>query len=120
MIHVDAPDKATSFSQESGKAGRNGGKASSIILLSATWKPRVDQGLSPDEEAMQLYLTQQYCSRGVLSQFLDNQPHWRWCMPGEEVCQVCREPYKEGCPLDLKFELAAYRGMEFTGPDKVL
>jgi hypothetical protein len=41
-------------------------------------------------------------------------------MPGEEVYQVCREPHKEGCPLDLKFELAAYRGMEFTGPDKVL
>ena len=41
-------------------------------------------------------------------------------MPGEEVCQVCREPHKEGRPLDLKFELAAYRGMEFTGPDEVL
>lgn len=120
VIHVDAPDKATSFSQESGRAGRDGGKASSIVLLSATWKPRVDQGLSPDEEAMQLYLTQQYCSRGVLSQFLDDQPHWRWCMPGEEVCQVCREPHKEGRPLDLKFELAAHRGMEFTGPDEVL
>ena len=57
VIHVDAPDKVTSFSQESGRAGRDGGKASSVVLLSATWKPRVDQGLTPDEEAMQLYLT---------------------------------------------------------------
>jgi superfamily II DNA helicase RecQ len=62
VIHVDAPNKATSFSQESSRAGRDGGKASSIVILSATWKPRVDQGLSPDKEAMQLYLTQQYCS----------------------------------------------------------
>jgi len=36
------------------------------------------------------------------------------------VCQVCREPHKEGRPLDLKFELAAHRGIEFTGPDEVL
>jgi superfamily II DNA helicase RecQ len=71
VVHVDAPDKVTAFSQESGRAGRDSGKASSIVMLSATWKPQLDKVLSPDEEAMQLYLTQQYCSRGVLSQFLD-------------------------------------------------
>jgi hypothetical protein len=120
VIHVDAPDKATAFSQESGRAGRDGGRASSIIMLSATWKPQLDKTLSPDEEAMQLYLTQQHCSRGVLSQFLDAQPDWRWCMPGEEVCQVCLKPHIESRPVDLKFELAVNRGMEFTGPDEVL
>jgi superfamily II DNA helicase RecQ len=93
VVHVDTPDKATAFSQESGRAGRDGGKASSIAMLSATWKPQLDKVLSPDEGAMQLYLTQQYCSRGVLSQFLDAQPDWRWCMPGEEVCQVCQKPH---------------------------
>jgi hypothetical protein len=41
-------------------------------------------------------------------------------MPGEEVCQVYREPHKEGRPLDLKFELVAYRGIEFISPDKIL
>ena len=52
VIYVDAPDKVTSFSQESGRAGRDGGKASSVVLLSATWKPRVDQGLTLDKEAI--------------------------------------------------------------------
>ena len=74
---MDAPEKVTAFSQESGRAGRDGGKASSITLLSATWKPQLDGNLALDQEAMQLYLTQQYCSRGVLSQFLDSQCHWR-------------------------------------------
>jgi hypothetical protein len=120
VIHVDGPDRLTDFSQESGRAGRDGSKASSIVLLHAGWKPQVDEHLSADREAMQLYLTQQYCSRGVLSQFLDAPSDWRWCMLGEEVCQVCQEPHKEGRPLDLKFELAARRGMEFTGPDEVL
>jgi hypothetical protein len=120
VIHIDAPSETSAFSQESGRAGRDGGKASSIVLLHSGWKPQIDGSLSPDREAMQLYLTQQYCSRGVLSQFLDDQPNWRWCMTGEEVCQVCREPHAEARPLDLKFELAVTRGMQFTGPDEVL
>jgi superfamily II DNA helicase RecQ len=35
VIYVDAPDKATSFSQESDRIGQNDSKASSIIILSA-------------------------------------------------------------------------------------
>lgn len=120
VIHVDEPDRLTDFSQESGRAGRDGSKASSVVLLRAGWKPQVDEHLSADREAMQLYLTQQHCSRGVLSQFLDDQPDWRWCMAGDEACQVCREPRAEARPLDLRFELAARRGMGFTGPDEVL
>jgi Lhr-like helicase len=120
VVHVDAPSEATAFSQESGRAGRDGGKASSIILLHSGWKPHVDGTLSPDQEAMQLYLTQQYCSRGVLSQFLDDQPNWRWCMAGEEVCQVCREPHAEARPLDVKFTLGKETGIDFTGPEEVL
>jgi hypothetical protein len=69
---------------------------------------------------MQLFLTQQHCSRGVLSQFLDDQRDWRWCMLGEEVCQVCQEPHKEARPPDLQFALPALGGMAFTGPEEVL
>jgi len=69
---------------------------------------------------MQLYLTQQYCSRGILSQFLDAPSDWRWCMPGEEVCQVCREPHREARPADVVFALPRRVEMEFTGPEEVL
>ena len=120
VIHVDAPQKASAFSQESGRAGRDGGQASSIVLLSVAWEPVLDQALPPDKEAMQLYLTQQCCSHGVLSQFLDDKPNWRWCMPGEEVCEVCREPHQEARPPNVKFGLARQGRMSFTGPDKVL
>src|SRR5277367_6013080 len=120
VIHVDAPERMTAFSQESGRAGRDGGKASSIILLRAMWKPQLNQDLAPDQEAMQLYLTQQYCSRGVLSQFLDDQRDWRWCMVGEEVCQVCQEPHSKARPLDLIYAVESPKGIAFTGLEEVL
>jgi hypothetical protein len=121
VIHVDGPDRLTDFSQESGGVGGDGQKAYSTVLLRAGWEPQLDEHLSSDRKAMQLYLTQQYCSRGVLSQFLDAQRDWRWCMPGEEVCQVCREPHTEGRAPGLQFELPARRGsIAFTGPDEVL
>lgn len=71
VIHVGPPGSMTDFSQESGRAGRDGKKAESIVLLSAAWEPKPSGDLDLDEEAMQLYLTQKHCSRGVLSQFLD-------------------------------------------------
>lgn len=120
VIHIDAPDEATAFSQESGRAGRDRARAWSIVILSAAWKPQLDRTLSPDQEAMQLYLAQQYCSRGVLSQFLDAQPDWRWCMVDEEVCQVCKEPHTQARPPDLVFALQKPAATAFTGPDEVL
>ncbi|PQE16365.1 telomere-associated recQ-like helicase protein [Rutstroemia sp. NJR-2017a BVV2] len=120
VIHVDGPDRLTDFSQESGRAGRDGGKASSIVLLHAGWKPQLDEYLSADRAAMQLYLTQQHCFRGVLSQFLDTPSDWRWCMPGDEACQVCREPHRDVRPAEMVFALPRRAEMEFTGPAEVL
>ena len=56
---------------------------------------------------MQLYLTQHHCSRGVLSQFLNAESDWRWCMAGEEPCQVCQEPHSSSRPAGLVFAAAA-------------
>jgi hypothetical protein len=143
VIHVNAPSLLTDFSQESGRAGRDGKTAESIVLLSAAWQPQLDQRLGADEEAMQLYLMQEHYSRGVLSQFLDAQPDWRWCMEGDELCRVCPTPHAQRRPQDLEYRLplppaAATTGtttaashhdvndgndimvMTFTGPAEVL
>ena len=120
VIHIDAPKKLTDFSQESGRAGRDGAKASSIILLRSGWKPQLDADLAPDQEAMQLYLAQKYCSRGILSQFLDAERDWRWCMEGEECCQVCGQPHKTQRPRGVHFRLASESEVQYTGPAEVL
>ena len=120
VIHVGAPDGLINFSQESGRAGRDGSKATSIVLLHAGWKPDLSPNLAQDKEAMQLYLTTKHCSRGVLSQFLDAPSDWRWCMLGEQPCQVCNEPHEEGRPAGVVFALTAAVPMHFTGPAEVL
>lgn len=69
---------------------------------------------------MQLYLSQQHCSRAVLSQFLDASIDWRWCMPGDEPCQVCGTANTISRPVDLLYALPRKGQLEFTGPSKVL
>ncbi|KAL5344167.1 hypothetical protein ACLOAV_004652 [Pseudogymnoascus australis] len=120
VIHVDAPRKMTDFSQESGRAGRDGSKASSIVLLRSTWAAQTSGCLSPDREAMDVYLTQEHCSRGVLSQFLDAEADWRWCMQGEEACEVCGIGHTEARPVDVRYQLRKVEQFQFTGPSEVL
>ena len=101
VIHLLGPDLLTDFSQESGRAGRDGMPAESILLAgpqlddrapasgkaSSAEKGKVAPGA--DKEAMQLYRSRKYCLRGVLSQLLDQRSDWRWCMEGDQLCSVC-------------------------------
>lgn len=121
VIHVDAPDKMTDFSQESGRAGRDGRAATSIVMIRSHWKPQSGGNESADKEAMQLYLARLHCCRGVLSQFLDQKADWRWCMEGEEPCQICGKGQREARPFGLEFKKCGVaREEEWTGPKEVL
>jgi len=106
VIHVDAPRRLTDFSQSSGRAGRDGQGAVSIVFLHPRWTPSTIGYESPDHEAIELYLTRQQCFRGVLSQFLDAPADWRWCMGGDIPCGVCTHaPHQEARPAGVKFIL---------------
>jgi superfamily II DNA helicase RecQ len=110
----------TDFSQESGRAGRDGSKASSIVLLRSKWTAQSSGCLSPEREAMDAFLTQEHCSRGVLSQFLNTETDWRWCMQGEEACQVCGIGHTEAQPVNVQYQLRKVEQFEFAGPAEVL
>ena len=139
VIHAGAPRRMTEFSQESGRAGRDGKQAESIVVLSAAWRPPVSSDM--DQESMNLYLTQQHCLRAVMSQFLDKAQDWRWCMKGEdELCGICPQHHVERRPSGVEVGFASSRGtqahkasginpagkdakegvMDYTGPDEVL
>jgi hypothetical protein len=120
VIHVDAPRRLSDFSQASGRAGRAGQPATSIVFLPSTWKPSVDTYPTPDHEAMELYLTRQYCYRGILSQFLDAPIDWRWCMDRDEPCGVCKTAHAEARPYGLEYALKRQPQIIYDGPGEVV
>jgi hypothetical protein len=140
VVHAGPPRRMTDFSQESGRAGRDGKPARSIVLISAAWRPYGGGGggdggelqrppEDTDEESMQLYLSHQHCLRAVMSQYLDARPDWSWCMEGrDELCSFCPTYHREPRPRGLQLELAppppppllpVESDMVYTGPEAV-
>jgi superfamily II DNA or RNA helicase len=121
VVHIGAPWRLTEFSQNAGRAGRDGQGAASIVFLSHQWKPSQVGHPTPDHEAMELYLTQRQCFRGVLSQFLDLPQDWRWCIGGDIPCGVCLlAPNQVARPSGLHYQLQPPPETIFSASNEVL
>ena len=94
VIHVSGIDKLDDFSQQSGRAGRDGTMASESIVLQTQ---RINQqgqayivrsGL--EEAEMIAYLEGKRCRRSVLDSDMDGDVTRKGCREGEQFCDVCR------------------------------
>jgi hypothetical protein len=90
VIHISEPTSLVDFAQESGRAGRDGEEAYSLVLLPPRWKPPAAPRTPVEERALYRYLHGQDCRRACLSEYLDPEPYWRQCQADEDVvCDVC-------------------------------
>lgn len=68
VVHVGPPSGAMAYSQEAGRAGRDGQTSEALVLLAR--RPSV-QASEPDRRAMETFLSTDGCLRRVLTAYLD-------------------------------------------------
>ncbi|KAJ9629274.1 hypothetical protein H2203_001644 [Taxawa tesnikishii (nom. ined.)] len=106
VMNVGEPDSLVTFAQESGRAGRDGMEAYSMVLLPATWQAQLEDDVDVgseqtgscrddvslrkrrDKQAVHKYLRGEQCFRTSLSEHLDLAQHRRWCMPEDVACDT--------------------------------
>jgi superfamily II DNA helicase RecQ len=129
VVNVNEPESLVLFAQESGRAGRDGAKAYSLVLLPSTWEPqfcpnedevtaknlRYDTSLRKQKErqAVHRYLQGGQCYRTSLTEHLDIAEHRRWCMIEDVTCDFCPSSHAE--PISLLE--SAPKSKEYTGLD---
>jgi superfamily II DNA helicase RecQ len=138
VMNVDAPESLVIFAQESGRAGRDGKRAYSMVLLPVTWQPQLADGLSDephrtrnyrsdlslrkqhDKEAAHRYLTGKQCYRTSLSDYLDVACHRRWCMPEDVPCDVCKVAHQDIIdPIEKVDQDKTYTGLQLIQQEKL-
>ena len=129
VLHEDIPRSLVDFAQESGRAGRDGEPATSIVLLPFGWQAMrdsisiklLDRRGTLEWQAMLHYLTTEDCRRLALESFLDDVSgeggldglntaiSWGDCEEwGREICDVCER--KKRRSMELSMALPATHG----------
>lgn len=99
VIHVGVCKRIKQYSQESGRAGRDG-RASEAIIMQGTWtdgqgKTAVDRGGARIEGAMRRYIQDKKCRRIAIDLHIDGRAGRLGCENGEVRCDVCRGERRE-------------------------
>lgn len=128
VVNVNEPESMVTFAQESGRAGRDGERAYSLVLIPSSWEASgnrdtmqtlpathdISLGKQRERQAMHRYLECQQCFRTSLSEYLDSPEHRRWCMADDVPCDICRQGHEE--PVEPVEEDQAYTNTtNFTG-----
>ena len=132
VVNVDEPDSLISFAQQSGRGGRDGKGARSIVLLPSNWQPvsLVDVGAEEstqsairdaslgkrrEKQATHRYLQGKQCFRTSLTEYLDPACYRRWCMVGDVPCAVCKACHEEPIPPPPPTQTESDIQERFTG-----
>jgi len=138
VMNVNEPESLVFFAQESGRAGRDGERAYSMVLLLATWQPQVteDPPADPDKtnnykddptlrkrrdrQAAHQYLRGKQCYRTSLSDYLDVVCHRRWCMPDDVPCDICSVAHEDEIdPIEKVEQDAEHTGLQLIRQERL-
>jgi superfamily II DNA helicase RecQ len=138
VMNIDEPESLVIFAQESGRAGRDGKRAYSMVLLPATWQSQNAEGVhadmgdtrthrddlslrkSRDKQAAHRYLQGKQCYRTSLTDYLDVAQHRRWCMPDDVPCDICGVAHEDaiGQPGSVERD-TTYTGLQLIQQERL-
>lgn len=120
VMHVDEPYGLMEFVQESGRGGRDGAPAESIVVLRHAWKPRSPFDIDMNEAWLHRYLTSEGCRRGSIEKFMDHVDGASCCPPQTVACDHCSQGHSPPTPTELIPPHAPSQTQEARGPHALL
>ncbi|KAJ9625493.1 hypothetical protein H2203_004250 [Taxawa tesnikishii (nom. ined.)] len=138
LVATTALAEGFDHAHESGRAGRDGMEAYSMVLLPATWQAQLEDDVDVgseqtgscrddvslrkrrDKQAVHKYLRGEQCFRTSLSEHLDLAQHRRWCMPEDVACDVCKAAHEDPIAAsDATRRQTAHTGLDLIQQERL-
>ena len=117
VIHAEPSFDLLNYGQESGRAGRDGGRSEAIVLVAEERIPKKFKDM--DERLLWECLTTAACRRVKLDQYFDGNFETVECVVGQEACDNCKR-IRGGEDMVEAVELAAEATAEVEVEDMAI
>ena len=90
VIHAGLPQKMQDYMQESGRGGRDGLPANSVVICSPNLASGSDSAFQVEEAMLDYLRSSEKCRRATIDWVMDRYERQTGCLDTEEACDFCQ------------------------------